>query len=231
MSVDPDESERDEAKEPATATEPPVPDEVAVAADDARSEDERTPMTDAPPRASRPPEGGSRDDEDEGRRRQRRRLEGALRESFRRAVEKGLEAGLGAIGSSVDVLEKGVEAGRGTLHQASSSLKGVVDDVKMPKEVASYVFAQVDETKNVLIRAVAREVRDFLDATDLAHELQRALTSLSFEIKTEIRFIPNEKGLVRAEVKSKAGPHRVDDAGTDDESAPEHSRRKRRRDA
>jgi hypothetical protein len=168
--------------------------------------------TEAPseaPRASHPPP--DEPEYDERQRRQRRRLEGVLRESFRRAVEKGLEAGLGAIESSVDVLEKSVEAGRGTFQHASTSLKGVVDDVKMPKEVASYVFAQVDETKNVLIRAVAREVHDFLDATDIAKELQRALTSLSFEIKTEIRFIPNEKGLVRPEVKSKAAPKRGHD--------------------
>jgi hypothetical protein len=194
MSGDEDETRDDANDAEAPRADEPTPRESAAPP---------SPEADEPRRESTAPA-----DEDEGRRRQRRRLEGVLRESFRRAVEKGLEAGLGAIESSVDVLEKGVEAGRGTFQQASTSLKGVVEDVKMPKEVASYVFAQIDETKNVLIRAVAREVHDFLDATDIAYELQRALTSLSFEIKTEIRFIPNEKGLVRAEVKSKAAPHR-----------------------
>ena len=76
----------------------------------------------------------------------------------------------------------------------------------LPKEIASYLFSQIDETKNALVRVVAREVREFLDATDVATELQRALTSLSFEIKTEVRFIPNEAGGVRPSVRAKAAP-------------------------
>ncbi len=164
------------------------------------------------PRASRPPE-----EDEEGRRRQRRKLEGLLRESFRRAVEKGVEAGIGAIGTGVDKLEKGVEVSRDTMKQASSQLRGVVDEVKLPKEAANYLFGQIDETKNVLIRAVSREVRDFLAGTDIAHELQRALTSLSFEIRTEIRFVPNEKGVMKAEVKSRAVPHRSRREGEDED--------------
>ena len=53
------------------------------------------------------------------------------------------------------------------------------------------MFSQIDETKNDVLRIVASEVRDFLDATDLASEIKAALTSLSFEVRTEVRFIPN----------------------------------------
>ena len=120
----------------------------------------------------------------------RKRLEGILRDTLRRALEKGLEAGVG------------------TLNRADSALRGVAD-VKLPREVVTYVFSQVDETKNSLVRAVAREVRSFLEATDIATELQRALTTLSFEVKTEIRFIPNDSGDgVRPDVKARITPRR-----------------------
>src|SRR5690606_33311163 len=119
---------------------------------DVPDEDEQTSV---PPSSTRP---SSPDLEDDSRRRQRRKLEGLLRESFRRAVEKGVEAGIGAIESGVDVLGKSVEASRGTIHQASSSLKGVVDEVKLPKEAATSVFKQDAETKKELIRVVARGV-------------------------------------------------------------------------
>src|SRR5690606_13420039 len=196
--------------------------------DDDEDEEEEEPRSSAPPaveefederRSARP--GRAPELEDEGRRRQRRKLEGMLRESFRKAVEKGVEAGLGAIESGVDVFGKSVEASRGTIHQASSSIKGVVDEVKLPKDAANYLFSQVDETKKVVIGAVAREVREFLQGTDLAHELQRALTSLSFEIRTEIRFVPNDKGGMKAEVKSRAVPRR----GRDDEDDEPSGRR------
>jgi len=66
------------------------------------------------------------------------------------------------------------------------------------------VFASIDETKNAMVRGVAKEVRDFLEATDMASEFYKALTSLSFEVKTEIRFIPNDAGGVRPQVRTRA---------------------------
>ncbi len=128
-----------------------------------------------------PPPG----DDDDGR----RRLERVFREAFRRAIERGVEAGVG------------------TLSKADKAVRGAIDDaVPLPKEVMGYVFSQVDETKNALVRVVANEVRDFLDATDVAGELQRALTSLSFEIKTEVRFIPNDAGGIKPDVKASVIP-------------------------
>ena len=115
--------------------------------------------------------------------------ESVLRETLRRAVERGLEAGIG------------------TLNRTDKVIKGVVGG-ELAKEVVSYAFTQIDDTKNALVRVVAREVRDFLDATDVAHELQKALTTLSFEIKTEIRFIPNDSGGVKPDVKARVKPKR-----------------------
>ena len=116
-------------------------------------------------------------DEDE---RPRRWSEGALRETIRKAVEKGIDAGIGTV-SRAD---------------------------KLPREIVSLLFSQIDETKNALVRGVAKEVRDFLEATDIAQEFKHALTTLSFEVKTEIRFIPNDAGDVRAKVRSSARPKR-----------------------
>jgi hypothetical protein len=124
--------------------------------------------------------------------RRRRRLERVLPEILKRAIEKGLETGIGHLTNS------------------GEALRGVVgDNVKLPREVVSYIFSQVDDTKNAMTRVVAREVREFLSATDLAQELQKALTSLSFEIRTEIRFIPNEAGGLKPEVKAEVEPKRA----------------------
>lgn len=146
--------------------------------------------------------GDELDDDDEGLdeeeatrepERRRRRLERMLPDLLKRAIERGLETGIGTLSNSGEAIR---------------DMLG--DNVKhVPKELVGYVFSQVDETKNAMVRVVAREVRDFLSATDLAHELQKALTSLSFEIRTEIRFIPNEAGGVRPEVKAQVDPKRA----------------------
>lgn len=124
-----------------------------------------------------------REDRREGARRLVQRI---LSEGVRRAVEKGVEQ----------------------FTEGPENIKSFVNELKLPREVANVVFQQVDETKNGLYRATAREIRDFLEHTNFSEEIVKALTTLSFEIKTEIRFIPNDQKLegdpkaVKPDVKS-----------------------------
>ena len=47
-----------------------------------------------------------------------------------------------------------------------------------------------------------------LDRLNLHEEMVKVLTSLSFEIKTEIRLIPNDAGSVKTDVKRKVSVKR-----------------------
>lgn len=100
----------------------------------------------------------------------RRRLESVIPELIKRAVELGVE--------------KAVEA--------PDNLKEFVGGMKIPREAAHYLLSQVEETKNGLFRVVAKEVRDFLEHTNLGSEMQKMLTTVQFEINTTIRFKPND---------------------------------------
>ena len=118
-------------------------------------------MTDSenPPRGetdSVPPEGSEK-----GR---RRRLEGVIPEIVRRAVELGVEKAT----------------------EAPDDLKELVKNMKLPKEVAHYLLTQIDDTKNGLFRVVAKEIRDFLEHTNFAGEVQKLLTTGQFEVNTTI---------------------------------------------
>lgn len=118
-----------------------------------------------PPRGetdSVPPEGSEK-----GR---RRRLEGVIPEIVRRAVELGVEKAT----------------------EAPDDLKELVKGLKLPKEVAHYLLTQIDDTKNGLFRVVAKEIRDFLEHTNFAGEVQKLLTTVQFEVNTTIRFTPND---------------------------------------
>jgi hypothetical protein len=139
------------------------------------------------------------------------RFEALLPGMIRRGIERGIEAGL-------TTFEKSLETGRettGAVREAFSEVKAprdvanavgkAISEAKLPRELASAVFNQIDDTKNDVLRIIAREFREFLEATDLATELKAALTSLSFEVKTEIRFIPNEAGEgVKADVRARS---------------------------
>jgi hypothetical protein len=117
-----------------------------------------------------------RDDAAEGERSEDRKtlFERAIPEILKRAVERA------------------VESGANRLAEGPENLRNFVQDMKLPKEALHYLYTQIDETKNGLYRVVAKEIRDVLQQTHFADELTQVLTKLSFEIKTEIRFIPND---------------------------------------
>ncbi len=89
-------------------------------------------------------------------------------------------------------VEKAVETGVGRLSDGPDGLRNFVGDMKVPKEVLHYLYQQVDDTKAGLYRVVAKEIRDVIEHTQFADEITKVLTKLSFEIKTEIRFVPND---------------------------------------
>jgi hypothetical protein len=97
------------------------------------------------------------------------------------------------------VVERAVESGASRLAEGPENLRHFVQDLKLPKEVLHYLYQQIDDTKNGLYRVVAKEIRDVLEQTQFADEITQVLTKLSFEIKTEIRFIPNDAGQKRGE--------------------------------
>jgi hypothetical protein len=112
------------------------------------------------------------------------RAEGDKKRLFERAIPEIIKR----------VVERAVESGASRLAEGPENLRNFVQDLKLPKEVLHYIYQQIDDTKNGLYRVVAKEIRDVLEQTQFADELTKVLTKLSFEIKTEIRFIPNEAG-------------------------------------
>ena len=99
-------------------------------------------------------------------------------------------------------------------------------ELRLPKEVMTLLLAQLEESKNGLYRSLAKELRDFLEQTNFAEELTQALTKLTFEIRTEVRFVPNKpdakEGVqpeVRAEVSVKRGEK--SDKPPEPDAAPE----------
>jgi hypothetical protein len=157
-------------------------------------------------------------DKDPGER--RRRLESVIPELIKRAVELGVE--------------KAVEA--------PDNLKEFVGGMKLPRDAANYLLAQVEETKNGLFRVVAKEVREFLEHTNLAGEMQKMLTTVQFEISTTIRFKPNDgrsgtdadgskmpRPEVKSEVQLKRGGRASERSETSGGGSTEERPRERRR--
>ncbi len=101
-------------------------------------------------------------------------------------------------------VKRAVYTGLGALFTTEEGIRKLASEVHLPKDVANFLITQAATSKDELLRIVARELRHFLETLNVSGELQKLLTSLSFEIKTEVRFIPNDSASgVKPEVKRK----------------------------
>lgn len=102
-----------------------------------------------------------------------------------------------------EIVRRTFYAGLGAVFTTEEGIRKIASDLKLPKDVANYLIQQAAASKDELFRVVGKELRGFLETVNISGELQKLLTSLSFEIKTEIRFIPNEQAIggVKPDVK------------------------------
>ena len=69
---------------------------------------------------------------------------------------------------------------------------GVLSSQSTLKDIVNYITDQIEDTKKAVVKIVARETREFLENVDIVSALSKVLTTVSLEIKTEIKFKPIE---------------------------------------
>jgi hypothetical protein len=110
--------------------------------------------------------------------------------TFRERAQESVRSRLESV--IPEILKRVVEIGVEKARESPADVKQFVQDMKVPKEIAQYLFHQIDETKNGMFRVVAKEMRDFLEHTNFSGEVQKLLTTVQFEVNTTIRFTPND---------------------------------------
>ena len=78
--------------------------------------------------------------------------------------------------------------GLGALFMTEEGLRGLLADLKLPKEAITYLAKQSDRTKDEFFRIVQTEFRSFLERVDLTNEMRKVLSGMALEITTEIHF-------------------------------------------
>ncbi len=143
------------------------------------------------------------EEEDEHR---RSFFEALVPDLVRRALKEGAEAlAKEELRETVvaEVVRKAIRKGSDVADASEESLRRILGELPLPNDVVERIVARFDDYRGDIMRLIREELHEFLEKVDLGHELQKMLTSLSFEITTEIRFIPNEKAVVpKPEVKA-----------------------------
>jgi hypothetical protein len=124
-----------------------------------------------------------------------------------------------------ELVKKTFAAGLGAVFSTEEGIRKIARE-SLP-EVAGYIASSADGAKDKVFDVIARETREFLSNLNVSEEIAKILTTLSFEIKTEIRFIPNAERFVGAEpdVKASVRLKRVDEDKDKDRDKDDRDRK------
>lgn len=103
-----------------------------------------------------------------------------------------------ARGFVADAVRKAVLAGVGALFLTEEGAKKLARDWKLPKEVLTYVLGQATSAKQEILRVFSEETRKFMESEALRREFLKLLTSMSIEVKAEIRLRETAPGKLKA---------------------------------
>ena len=106
-----------------------------------------------------------------------------------------------------DTFTKAVSQGFRSVRAGEEKIRGMVTDA-MLKELVTYIKGAIDTGRDEVVRIVGTQTRKFLEGIDVGGEVAKILTSFSFEIKTEIRFIPNDQK-IKPDIKTSIRPKKV----------------------
>ena len=106
-----------------------------------------------------------------------------------------------------DTVRKALAAGFRSVRASEEKLRGMVGDA-MPKELVTYLKGAIDNGREELVRAIGTQTKKFLEGIDVGGEVAKILTAVSFEIRTEIRFIPNDQK-IKPSIKMSIKPKKM----------------------
>ena len=116
----------------------------------------------------------------------------------------GIPTGLG---SKIDVtlrrrVTDAVAEGVGALFMSEELVKRVMEELRVPRELLASVLAHTSQARRGVSEIVRNEVRKFLESAVFSEQLQKLLTSMIFEVRTEIRLVPAKDGKLAAKRRS-----------------------------
>jgi hypothetical protein len=101
-----------------------------------------------------------------------------------------------------ELVKKTFAAGMGAVFQTEEGIRRLARE-NLP-DVVGYAANATSDAKDKVWEIIAMQTREFLSNLNLTEEIAKILTTLSFEIKTEVRFIPNSERLIGSEPDVKA---------------------------
>ncbi len=102
-----------------------------------------------------------------------------------------------------DAVNKILLTGVGTVFLTQEAVKGLLGEVKLPKELMSALLENASKQKQEFFQIIAKEAASVFSRIDVAKEIQKAIEGHTVQINIQVSFDPKTGDLKASSGKSK----------------------------
>lgn len=118
-------------------------------------------------------------------------------------TSSGAETEEKSSGPILEVVKKLFSVGVGAAFMTEESIRSYLGDIKLPKDVLTFILQSANKGKEELVQRVGKEIGALLSHVDIVKEGSKFVENHKFKISAEIEILPREKSKDEAEGSKK----------------------------
>lgn len=92
-----------------------------------------------------------------------------------------------------DILKKVMSTGISAAFMTEEAVKGVLQDLPLPKEVLNGLLQNAKHTKDEFLVSIKNELKEHLDKIDISKEIDKVLENYDLNVSANISFSKKKK--------------------------------------
>lgn len=92
-----------------------------------------------------------------------------------------------------DIFKRIVNTGISAAFMTEDTVKGLINDLPLPKEIVNGLLQNAKSTKNEFINSVKSELKDYLSQIDLSKEIDRIIEKYDIEVSAKVKLTPKKQ--------------------------------------
>ena len=92
-----------------------------------------------------------------------------------------------------DIFKKVVNTGISAAFMTEDTVKGIINDLPLPKEIVNGLLQNAKTTKDEFISSVKSELKEYLNKVDVSKEIDRVIENYDIEVTAKFKLTPKSK--------------------------------------
>lgn len=109
-----------------------------------------------------------------------------------------------------DIFKKVVSTGISAAFMTEDAVKGVLQDLPIPKEIVNGLVQNAKQTKDEFITSVKGELKEYLKKLDVSQEVDRIIANYDIEVNAKFKLTPKKKTKEKTKTKSNSNSNTTD---------------------